>query len=144
MNWGYKIILVYVLFVGGIVFMVVKSSSQKTDLVTADYYDQELKYQHTIDATERANALTAKLQCLVKNDTLNIRFPEEMKSKSVQADIWLYCVADENKDIKKTIETTDGHLQLPLPILNKGVHEVKINWTVAGEHYYFEQKLFLQ
>ena len=47
MNWGYKIILVYVLFVAGIVFLVVRSSMENTDLVTSDYYEKELKYQRS-------------------------------------------------------------------------------------------------
>ena len=59
MNWGYKILLVYAVFIAGILFLVYKASSQKMDLVTPDYYEQELKYQSQINATERANALSA-------------------------------------------------------------------------------------
>ena len=43
MSWGTKILIVFILFVGGILFMVIKSSIQKTDLVTTDYYAKELK-----------------------------------------------------------------------------------------------------
>jgi len=38
MNWGYKILFVYIAFVAGILAMVFGSSSQKVDLVTPDYY----------------------------------------------------------------------------------------------------------
>ena len=50
MNWGYKILFVYIAFIAGILLMVFKSSTQKRDLVTADYYAKELKYQERIDA----------------------------------------------------------------------------------------------
>ena len=45
MNWGYKILTVYIIFIAGILFLVFKSSNQNQDLVTKDYYEQELKYQ---------------------------------------------------------------------------------------------------
>ena len=43
MNWGYKIVLVYIVFITGIVTLVYKSSAQNQDLVVNDYYEQELK-----------------------------------------------------------------------------------------------------
>ena len=144
MNWGYKIIGVFAVFITGIIYLVVSSFSQNIDLVTTDYYEEELKYQTTIDATTRANALSAKMKCSVSNDTLLIEFPAEMKNRVVNAEVWLYFIADKKKDIKKTIETSNGEILLPLTSLNKGLHDVKISWLAAGEQYYFEQKIFLQ
>lgn len=144
MNWGYRIILVYIIFISGIVYMVVRASAQKTDLVRTDYYEEELKYQETIDATENANALTARLQCTVKNDTMYLLFPEEMKNTAVSSKLWLYCIADEDKDIKLTAETTTGQIALPLPAANKGMHDMKVNWTANGKSYYFEEKILLK
>lgn len=144
MNWGYKILLVYVVFISGIVFMVVKSSMQNTDLVTPDYYEQELQYQTTIDATLRANQLSAKLQCNIVNDSMRIEFPAEMKNERVKADVWLYCIANKTKDIRQTIQAPGGIIMLPIPAGNKGSHDVKINWEAGGQTYYYEQKIFLQ
>jgi hypothetical protein len=144
MNWGYKIILGYVVFVSGIVFMVVKSSMQNTDLVTPDYYEQELKYQTVIDATLRANNLSSLVKCSVANDSLLIQFPPEMKNAALKADLWLYCIANKKRDVRKTLQTTEGIIQLPLTAINKGMHDVKLNWQVAGKTYYYEQKIFLQ
>ena len=144
MSWGYKILLVYIVFISGIVFMVVKSSMQNIDLVTTDYYEQELQYQTTIDATLRANELSAKLQCSIVNDSLRIEFPAEMKNDKVKADVWLYCIANKTKDIRKTVEVSGGIMLVPLPVGNKGSHDLKINWEAAGKTYYYEQKIFLQ
>lgn len=144
MNWGYKIVLVFAVFISGILYLVVSSFSQNTDLVATDYYEQELKYQTTIDATVRANALSEKVKCSVVNDTMFITFPAEMKNIKLNADIWLYFIADKKRDIKKTIETREGKTFLPLTAANKGMHDVKINWVAAGNEYYYEQKIFLQ
>lgn len=144
MNWGYKIIVVYAVFITGIVYMVIRSASQDVDLVTPDYYEQELKYQTTIDATNNANALTARLKCEVKDDTMQIEFPAEMQNTELKTDVWLYCVANKKKDIKQSFVTKEGKILLLLAEGNKGMHEVKVNWEAAGKKYYFEEKIFLQ
>lgn len=75
MNWGYKILTVYIIFVAGILFLVFKSSFQKQDLVVHDYYEQELKFQQRIDETERANALSADVKYLIREKEIIISFP---------------------------------------------------------------------
>ena len=58
LSWGYKITLVYIAFVAGMGFLVFKASSQKFDLVTKDYYEQELKYQQVIDQAANSSRLS--------------------------------------------------------------------------------------
>ena len=76
MNWGTKILIVYVAFIAGILMMVFKSSSQKTDLVTTDYYAKELKYQDKIDEMNRVAALSEPVGYTVKDNSLLIKFPK--------------------------------------------------------------------
>ncbi len=61
-NWGYKIVLVYSVFVAGILYLVVQSSRQQMDLVTDDYYAQEIRYQEKIDQSKRASALSEPIR----------------------------------------------------------------------------------
>lgn len=143
MNWGYKILFVYIFFVAGIIFLVAKSSMQNQDLVTKDYYEQELKYQDKIDQTERANALSSLVKYEVRAHDILISFPQEMKNTELNAHILLYCTADKSKDIEKNINTKDGIIQMALPAGNKGLHELKISWTANNTSYYHEHKLFL-
>ena len=48
-SWGYKIFFAYTAFAAGILFLAYKASQQNFDLVTENYYEQELKYQDVID-----------------------------------------------------------------------------------------------
>ena len=41
MNWGYKIIVVYAVFISGMLFLAFKSTEQNIQLVTEDYYTKE-------------------------------------------------------------------------------------------------------
>ncbi len=85
MNWGYKILFVYLFFIAGILVLVYKSSSQKVDLVTKDYYQKELKYEQKIDEAERAQSLSSPLQYEVNHNKVSIYFPEEMRGKKITA-----------------------------------------------------------
>lgn len=144
MNWGYKIITVYAVFVAGIAFLVFKSTTQNQDLVTNDYYEQELKYQQRIDEIQRSNALSASVKYKISRDDITISFPEEMKGTILDAKVLLYCTADKSKDIQQEIKTDDAIVHFKIPKGNKGLHELKISWTANKITYYFEDKLMIQ
>lgn len=143
MNWGTKIILIFAVFVSGILFMVLKAGRYNMDLVTTDYYEQELKYQHIIDAVERTNALTTKITCSVSGRQIDIQFPAEMKNEQLDADVWLYCVADKKRDLRKKFSTLEGKLAMPILPENNGLHEIKLSWASKGQTYYYTQKIIL-
>lgn len=143
MNWGYKILMVYVIFIAGILLLVFKSSSQNQDLVTEDYYEQELKYQQKIDETQRANALSTEVKYKIINNGIVINFPPEMKGAKLTAHVLLYCTAEQSKDIQKELATDNAQLYLALPQANKGLHELRINWMVNGTSYYYQHKIII-
>ena len=143
MNWGTKILIVYIAFVAGIVFMVVKSSTQNTDLVTTDYYAKELKYQDKIDEIKRVSALSAPLQYRISDNALIVSFPKDFAGKKLVGDAVLYCPSDEKKDIKKTFTVLDEVLELAIPAGSKGLYELHISWQDGGVTYYFEKKIFI-
>jgi hypothetical protein len=142
LSWGYLITSGYLVFVVGIGFLVYKASSQKFDLVTKDYYEQELKYQHVIDESANTAKLSAPLFVERTGDQLQIAFPAEMKDKKKVIDFYLYYPADAKRDFRKTIDTKDNELSQPLPAAMKGQYQLKLSWEVDGVKYYFEKKLF--
>ncbi|MBK8496783.1 MAG: FixH family protein [Chitinophagaceae bacterium] len=82
MNWGTKILIVYVAFISGVLYMVFKSSSQKSDLVTADYYAKELRYQEKIDEMNRVVDLRAPVEYEIRDRIIYIRFPGILPGKT--------------------------------------------------------------
>ena len=136
--------LVFGLFVSGMLFMVFKSARQDMDLVAPDYYEQELKYQEVIDAAKHANALPGQVICKVKDGVIEIRFPQEMTGIEMTGQVWLYYMADKKRDLKKNIQTREGIVLMPLGSTGMGMYEIKINWVAAGVRYYHQEKLFIQ
>jgi len=143
MNWGTKILIVYVAFVLGIVFMVFKSSTQNTDLVTTDYYAKELKYQEKIDEVKRVSDLSAPVEYSIRDSSLIIVFPKDFAGKKLVGEAILYCPSNEKKDIKKGFTVLDGPLQIPILKNSKGLYELHLSWQDGEVTYYFEKKIFL-
>jgi hypothetical protein len=143
MNWGYKIALVYILFVVGICFMVFKTTQVKTDLVTADYYGAELKYQEKLDQSTHAAALSEPLRIEAKERKVIITFPKDLKGQTKEGSVLLYCPSNESKDLSLHINTDADQFVVSLVSANKGWYEVQITYKVAGVDYYFEQKILL-
>ena len=142
MNWGCKILFVYAIFIAGILFMVFKSSTQKMDLVTTDYYAKELKYQEKIDEGNRVGALSEEVRYQIKDKEIAIYFPKDFSGKKITGTANLYCPSDEQKDIAQNFLLLDE--ALIIPTVNKGQFELHINWQVNGITYYFEKKIFIQ
>ncbi|MDB5203690.1 MAG: FixH family protein [Ferruginibacter sp.] len=143
MNWGYKIIVVYIVFISGILLLVFKSSSQNQDLVASDYYEQELKYQDRIEQVKRADALSVPVTYHLQNGILLVKFPAEMSNLPVNASVLLYCVADQAKDLHFSLHTDNGQTQIAIPAVNHGLHELQVTWVAGKESYFDKQKIML-
>jgi len=143
MNWGHKILLVYIVFVAGIMFLVFKSSSQKMDLVTTDYYAKELKYQQKIDAMNKVNQLSGAVKYEMKEDRLTIVFPKDFAGKKITGDVLLYCPSNEDKDVTQNFSVQDNSVLVPVSINSKGLYELQLTWQAGETSYYFEKKLVI-
>jgi hypothetical protein len=142
-NWGYKIVFIYVVFVSGILYLVVQSSRQQMDLVTDDYYAQEIRYQEKIDQSKRAAALSESIHYQLINDGIEIIFPKEFQGKTITGNALLYYPANEQKDVAAVVNTNQGKMLITIPDKRSGMHILKITWEADGVSYYFEESVFL-
>ncbi len=143
MNWGNKILVVYTIFILGIALLVYKSTTQKFDMVTTDYYAKELKYQDKLDAIKRVNALATSIQIELKDQQLKVNFPAAFANKNINGNVLLYCPSDENKDFKQNFSNSNAAVNISLPAGIKGAYEIQISWQTDGRDYYFEKTIFL-
>ena len=142
-NWGHSIIIVYVLFVGGILLLAYKSSQQKFDLVQSDYYGAELKYQEVIDATQRAVNLGEALQVERNGPLLHVILPKNLQTNTSKVSVEMYCISNEKGDIKKEMQIGNGVFDIELLSTMKGNYTLKLLVDNNGVNYYFEKKLML-
>lgn len=144
LNWGKKIMLVYggfVLTMIGIVFYCVR---QRVDLVSADYYPRELKFQQQIDASGNAAGLSQPVTVVKLENDIRIQLPQEMKNQAVSGQIWFYCPSDARNDYKLPVQVNaDGVQTIPATNVKPAAYIVKIDWNAGEKSYYSENKIYL-
>ncbi|HMD00495.1 MAG TPA: FixH family protein [Ferruginibacter sp.] len=141
MNWGHKIIIVYVVFIAGMGLLIFRASSNNDDLVTSDYYARELQYQQNLDDMKRTSALSSMPDCSLQQDALLIRFPPDFLGKLISGNALLYCPSNAANDLNKTFELKDEVLSIVVPKNYHGAFELQLNWQSDGKKYYFEKKI---
>lgn len=137
-NWGVKIAMLYLGFVSLIMVMVSMAMHQKIDLVSKDYYEQELKFQEKINKCNRTNKLKEPLSWEVKQGSLLLKFPQQFQGQKINGTIFFFRPSDAALD--KTIPLAADTLLLSIPTtqLKNGLYKMQINWKTGEEEYYNE------
>jgi len=145
MNWGRSLILVFVVFAAFMGYLVYRASGTHFDLVSKEYYKDELRYQDKIDGFRNAAALDAVQLRVDSAGILQIRFPEQMKGKPVQGSLWLYCKTDAGKDEHIPLaEDTTGIRAINVSGKPSGKYLAKLHWEVLSVPYEFEQEIIIR
>lgn len=141
-NWGHKILFVYLAFVVGILVLAFMANQQKFDLVTPNYYDAELKFQNVIDQKQRVAELSAPPKISHSVNSVSIQLPGEFLNKNVKGQLYLYRPSDASKDIKTNFTTNKSFVEVVLNKNLSGAYDVKLSWQADGKTYYNEQRIF--
>ncbi len=143
-NWGKKLMIVYIVFVLGMGFMVYQCTRQKTEMVTSNYYEKELKYQEVIDGLQNANNLATNISITQADSTslILVMPPEAMQARGL---VEFYRPSDAAMDFSATLLTdSDGRQFFEKVKFNNGQYIVKVQWEKDGQNFYAEQSIFIQ
>jgi nitrogen fixation protein FixH len=143
LNWGHKLTFVFIVFVGLMATLIYKSMNTNFDLVTKEYYKDELAYQKVIDGTNNANQLSAKPSITKENEQVIVSFPNETVTSAISGTMWFYCPSDASKDMRLPLNLIEGKQAIQLAELRPGKYTVKINWEQDNKPFYSEQTLFI-
>ena len=92
-NWGTGIILAFIGFIGFILYFVINASTDvkyRHDLVSPNYYEEELNYQHEIDGEQNAIADGFNPVIKLKPESLDFIFPTEKLTHDFEGYIIFY------------------------------------------------------
>ena len=131
--------MLYLGFVALIVTLVSLTMSQKVDLVSKDYYDQEIKYQNRIDRINQTHSLKSALVWEVKQGKLALQFPRELKGQKIKGKAFFFRPSDASLD--KTMEVaTDTSCQIDISTQNlkPGMYKLQMEWEANEVAYYNE------
>lgn len=137
-NWGTKIFLVYVGFVVFMLTMVYLCTIQHFDLVSSDYYAQELRYQEVIDGEQNLQALGKSVTISTAADAVTVTLP--VSSFNGTGEVKFYRPDNAKFDVTMPM-AANGTISVPRNKLAAGRYEVKTSWTNDGKPYYHQQAI---
>jgi nitrogen fixation protein FixH len=140
-NWGTGIIFVYTGFVVFMLGMVYLCTRQHFDLVTQDYYEQELQYQQVIDGTVNERALEKQTKVEIGKEMVTVTLP--MEKIDGEGKVLFYKPDNAKFDVNLPFEGKT-EISIPLSQLAKGIYKVKASWQHNGKPYFNEQSIYIQ
>ena len=144
MNWGTKIVISFIAFIGVIFTLAYISMGQDINLVADDYYAQELAYEDQIQRIKNTQGLSERPTLVVdkKAKQAHLVFPEGLKEKIDEGEVQLYRPSNAAFDKKVTIALNeDGVQTIDVSSLVRGLWKAKITWEYRNTEYYQEVSL---
>jgi hypothetical protein len=143
MNWGNKLVLVFVAFAGLMFLLVYNAMNTRYELVSKDYYQDELRYQDKIDGKSNASAVS-DIAVQTDQEYLILQMPKEFSGQSLKGNIWLYCKTDAVKDLRLPLTAdSEGRQFISKKHLKANKYLLKLSWEAAEKKYYTEQDIEL-
>jgi hypothetical protein len=112
--------------------------------VSKDYYRDELRYQDKIDGFRNAASMDAVNMLIDSLGNLQIRFPDQMRGKTMEGDLWLYCKTDAAKDLRVPLLADTATLRV-INVAGRasGKYLAKLHWAALQVPYEYEQEIII-
>ena len=145
LNWGTGIVIAFGLFMTFILFFVFKvqsNSKYDNELVTENYYQQELKVQGNIDRASNANALVDKVRIDKVPEGIQIAFPKDFDYTAITGNVSLYRPSNQKLDAEMEISLSSSNLLIPKSNLVGGLWDITVEWEYKGVQYRNKQSVY--
>lgn len=137
-TWGHGVIIALVAFMSFILTLIfIYARMPETfDLVTEDYYEEEIKFQDEIDAYKAADALKDSVTIKVDEMGVTIKFPKEFNNANTKGTLQIYHPSKKMLDIKKDLQLNeDNAMIVPSKVLSPAIYTFKIKWRRDNINY---------
>lgn len=142
-TWGHGIAIALGLFICFILFLIFfyaklafPNGNDNSELVSDNYYSDELNYQKVIDAKKNAEELSKKPFFAQLPYGIRIAFPKEIIDTNAQVHYELYNTNDKYKDKKENIQIdANNTFLIPKEHLSTGSYTLKVRWKKSDKDY---------
>lgn len=138
-NWGVRMIILYCSFVVFMLTMVYLTAQEHFDLVTPDYYAQELKFQQVIDGKNNYHALQERISVKQTETQVQISLPAS-NTNIEKGEVYFYRPDNAKLDLRIPIQ---NQLALQKTTFSKGMYQIKTSWVIGAKAYFNEQSLYI-
>ncbi|QCX53232.1 FixH family protein [Elizabethkingia sp. JS20170427COW] len=140
-TWGHGVVAALACFIGFILFLIFIYSRgyQNAEMVSDNYYEEEINFQKVIDAKNAAQKLKEKPVYTQDKRGITIQFPKEFNNQNSKFKFYLYRTDDANLDIRKEVSLDqDNSIFIPASagIFKPGSYTLKLNWERGDKEKY--------
>ncbi|TPG58443.1 FixH family protein [Hymenobacter nivis] len=143
--WPYAIIATFVLFASYIGYMVQQALRTDVELVSPNYYQQELAYQQRMESVARTVALPAPVQIRYEAaaQRLTLELPAALAGPGMRGQVHFFRPSDQKLDFTLPFVPTGqpGRQQLSTARLRPGHWWLRLDFKANGQAYFIEQEL---
>ena len=142
--WPLGICLAFALFALGTACLVAMACSQKADLVSSDYYEQELKFQGQIERVKRTDSLGNEASVAYDRlkKAITISMPIDQTHHNLSGRIQLYRPSAAALDQELSLDLNQNGTQvLDASNLRPGLWKVRVSWTTEGKDYFIDKRI---
>lgn len=143
-NWGTSIVIAFILFITFIMYFVISMMTNKKydhDLVTEEYYEQELLHQQEIDKENNAQKLIENVSWKKTDEGIEISFPKNLNYNSITGKVFLYRPSNKKLDSEITISLSNYSMLIPKTKLLGGRWDIKVDWQYEGKPYLYKESI---
>lgn len=138
LSWGHGVVIALGSFIAFILYLILifPMGKQNAEMISSNYYEEELVYQDVIDAKKRAMDLEVHPVYSQDKNGIKLHFPTERKVDKKEIDFVLFRTDDSTLDLKK-VEILDGtnSLLIPARVLVPGSYTLKTKWKENNQLY---------
>ncbi|MEH0158513.1 FixH family protein [Limibacter armeniacum] len=143
-NWGWGVVIAFVCFAAFILSMVIRSFDVPINMVSKEYYAEELAYSDKKAKMENTKQLEEqpRVEYQLENEALVVAMPDE--AANANGTVKLYRPADSRMDFTEALVLdSDNKQQIEVNNIAKGRWVVQLDWEKAGKSYYFEKSVII-
>lgn len=144
-NWGKGIVIAIALFMGFILYFVIKVQSDSqydNEMVTEQYYKKEKLVQGNIESIQNANNLTEKVVIDKTSAGVTVNFPKDLDYSKIKGKVSLYRPSNQKLDFEIPISLSGFDLLIPKKNLVGGLWGITVAWEYEGKSYLNKEEIY--
>ena len=142
-NWGTGLVIAlfaFIIFILTFVYRTFTNNKYNHELVSKEYYKDEMNFQKEIDAIANAKKLETTIKLIKTENGVTISFPIEIENDIISGTIQFQRTSDIKLDLDLPIKLTNNEFLIPKEKLVTGLYNVKIDWQANNVKYLFKEK----
>ena len=143
-TWGHGIAVAlgaFMIFILSLIFIFTRNW-KNSELITENYYEEELAYQNVIDAKTNASTLSEQPKYVQNTSGIRVTFPTEISNTNSKFRIDLHRADDQRLDVIKEMNLdAQNSIFIPQNVLAKGNYVLRVHWVKDKKDYQIDYDL---